>query len=88
MLRVSARRQSTLKRTRHNATDTPSATHSDNLAQRLAALEGCCTRFEQDLARLNRSIVALQAQLDHFFAKADEMAFRYVGQRVVDGDEP
>jgi hypothetical protein len=70
----------------------PSAPHSDKLDQRLAALEGCCTRFEHDLARLNRSIVALQAQLDHFFAKADGMACRpadyYVGQRVVDGDEP
>jgi hypothetical protein len=58
----------------------------------VAVLEDSCARFEQHTAELHRSIVALQAQLDHFFAKADGMAFRptdcHVGTRAVDGAKP
>jgi hypothetical protein len=72
---VSCRHQSTLKHIRHTAADMSWAPKSYELEDRLSRLEVCCTSLGDDVARLNRRIVALQAQLDHFFAKADGMAF-------------
>jgi hypothetical protein len=71
---VSSHRQSTVNRARHTA-DMSWAPKSYELEDRLSPLKVCCTSLGDDVVRLNRCIVALQAQLDHFFAKADGMAF-------------
>jgi chaperonin cofactor prefoldin len=49
---------------------------SYELEQRLSRLEVSNRSLEEQILLLNRRIAALQAQLDHFFAKAAGVAFR------------